>query len=83
MGFLRADRGEDGISHRKRLDETRGFQREETCIRYVQELGLIDVHQLHTGHTTLALEREGAGSFGVGIHSRQDTEEGKGYSVNT
>lgn len=66
MGFLRVDRGEDGISHLKRLDKTRGFQREHACIRYVQGLGLIDVHQ-HTGHTTLALEREGAGSFGVGF----------------
>lgn len=33
--------------------------------------------------TTLAFEREGAGSFGVGILSGQDMEEGKGYSVNT
>lgn len=83
MGFLRVDRGEDGISHQKRLDKTQGFQREQTCIRYVQGLRLIDVHQLHTGHTTLALVREGAGSFGVGFHSGQDTEEGIGYSVNT
>lgn len=83
MGFLRVDSGEDGISHQKRLDKTQGFQKEHTCIRYVQGLGLLDVHQLHTGHTTPALEREGAGSFGVGILSGQDMEEGEGYSVNT
>lgn len=39
-----------GLTRWKRLDKTRRFRKEETCIRYVQELGLIDVYQLHTGH---------------------------------
>lgn len=81
MGFLR-DNGEDGIAHRKRLEKTRGSRKEEICIRHMQELGLIDVYQLHTGYYTGVGERRRR-ELRRCITSRQDMERGKGYSVNT
>jgi hypothetical protein len=64
MGCLRVEGGDESI-HRKRLDETRGFQREHA-------------HQIRArarSHrwtsciqaTKRALDREGAGGFGVGM----------------
>lgn len=63
-GYLRVEGGNETNTSKQARQGT-GFSERGSCTRHMRELRLIDVYQLQA--TKRALNREGAGSFGVGM----------------